>query len=85
MERIPWVILLGVVCGLVSLYMIRMMSWTEGKFRKLQTPSKKFFVGAIILSISIFLFPPLYGEGYDSINYLLKGDAAHLLQGEAKE
>ncbi|MDD2525633.1 MAG: chloride channel protein [Bacteroidales bacterium] len=81
MERIPWVILLGIVCGLVSLYMIRTMSWTEGKFRKLQTPTKKFMVGAIILSISIFLFPPLYGEGYDSISYLLKGDAMHLLQG----
>lgn len=78
-ERIPWVIILGIVCGLVSLYFTRAMNWTEGKFRKQKTPLRKFLLGAAILSISIFLFPPLYGEGYESITSLLKDDYNALL------
>ncbi|MDU1905971.1 MAG: chloride channel protein [Dysgonomonas sp.] len=72
MERIPSVILLGAFCGLVSLYFTRAMNATENMFRKL-TYWQKFGVGASLLSVLIFLFPPLYGEGYDTINQLLSG------------
>ncbi|MDH6354773.1 CIC family chloride channel protein [Dysgonomonas sp. PH5-45] len=72
LERIPYVILLGVFCGVVSLYFTRAMSWTEDIFRKLSY-WKKFGLGATLLSILIFLLPPLYGEGYDTINSLLSG------------
>ncbi|NDV57885.1 chloride channel protein [Bacteroides sp. 519] len=73
MERIPYVILLGIFCGLTSLYFTRAMIWLEGIFGKLNNPYKKFLLGAILLSILIFLFPPLYGEGYDTIELLLNG------------
>lgn len=72
LERIPYVILLGVFCGLVSLYFTRAMNWTEDIFRKLSY-WKKYALGASILSILIFLLPPLYGEGYDTINALISG------------
>ena len=72
-ERIPYVIILGIFCGFVSLYFTRVMNWLEGKFRKLGNPWKKFGLGSIILSLSIFLLPPLYGEGYESITRLLSG------------
>lgn len=70
--RIPYVILLGIFCGLVSLYFTRAMDWFENQFRKL-TYWKKYIIGASILSILIFLLPPLYGEGYDTINALING------------
>lgn len=73
MERIPYVILLGICCGLVSLYFTRAMNWTEGIFAKCIGPYRKFILGAIILSVLIFLFPSLYGEGYDTIELLLNG------------
>ena len=74
MERIPYVIFLGIFCGLVSLYFTRVMNWTEGQFRRYGTTFwRKFMMGGIILSLLIFLFPPLYGEGYDTITYLLNG------------
>ncbi|NDV46649.1 chloride channel protein [Paludibacter sp. 221] len=79
-ERIPFLILLGVVCGLVSLYFTRGMNWLEGIFRKLKNPVAKLAVGGAILSLLIFVFPPLYGEGYDSIEALLNGDATSLLE-----
>lgn len=73
-ERIPYVIFLGIFCGLVSLYFTRVMNWTEGQFRKIGTTFwRKFMQGGIMLSLLIFLFPPLYGEGYDTITHLLNG------------
>lgn len=73
LERIPYVILLGIFCGLVSLYFTRAMNAVEGVFGRLRTPYRKLVVGGSMLSILIFLFPPLYGEGYDTIELLLNG------------
>ncbi len=83
-ERIPYVILLGIFCGLVSLYFTRAMGWFENQFRKL-TYWQKFGIGATILSILIFLMPPLYGEGYDTIEMLINGqkDYSALLDNSA--
>ena len=73
-ERVPATILLGVFCGLISLYFIRMMTACEGMFKKLNNHRYvKLLVGGVILSALIFLFPSLYGEGYSSINVLLNG------------
>lgn len=73
LERLPFVILLGIACGLVSLYFTRAMDFTENIFRKYKNPYTKLLIGGSILSILIFVFPPLYGEGYDTINLLLDG------------
>jgi len=74
MERIPHVILLGILCGLVSLYFTRMMNRCENMFRRFaQRPYMKLLIGGVMLSILIFLFPPLYGEGYNTITLLLNG------------
>ena len=73
-ERVPASILLGVFCGLVSLYFIRMMTACENVFAKLKDkPYAKLILGGSVLSLLIFLFPSLYGEGYNSINILLNG------------
>ena len=74
MDRVPAYILLGVFGGLLSLYFIRMMNACEGLFRKLKDNHyAKLAVGGLMLSMLIFLFPALYGEGYNSINILLNG------------
>lgn len=52
--RIPYVIVLGVFCGFVSLYFTRVMNRMENIFRKIGTPWKKFAFGSVILSLSIF-------------------------------
>ncbi len=78
-DRIPHIILLGVVCGLVSLYFTRGMNFLEGRFRKINSPVRKLILGGVILSVLIFIFPPLYGEGYDTINALLNGESRTVL------
>ena len=72
-ERLPAYLALGVTCGLVALYFTRTMNMLEGVFRKLQNRYKKLALGAIMLSLLIYLFPSLYGEGYDLITLLLNG------------
>lgn len=82
--RIPYVLLLGVFCGLVSLYFSGTMHVVETWFKKkFANPYVKFGVGAVMLSVLIFLFPPLFGEGYDTIELLLgsQTDASELLDG----
>ena len=79
-NRVPSNILLGIACGLVSLYFIRMMTFCEGIFIKIHNRYVKLILGGLILSSLLFLFPALYGEGYSSINILLSGDANNLQQ-----
>ena len=75
LERIPANIMLGLFCGLISLYFIRTMDACENVFARLKNrPWVKLVMGGIMLSVLIMLFPSLYGEGYSSINILLNGD-----------
>ena len=80
--RIPYVFLLGIICGFAALYFTRVTIWVEGKFRKLKHFRHKFLIGALSLSVLIFLFPPLYGEGYDTIAELI-GKRYDNLMGES--
>ena len=73
-ERVPSNILLGIFCGLVSLYFIRMMTTIEKIFGKLKDHHyARLALGGVMLSTLIFIFPSLYGEGYRDINILLGG------------
>lgn len=81
LNRLPWVVVLSIACGLVSLYFIRGMSKVEGWYTKMTSPYTKLAVGAVVLSLLIFLFPPLYGEGYSSISQLIGGHSDALTDG----
>ncbi len=77
--KIPYVIIMGVFLGFVSLYFTRSMNMMENIFRKLHTPWKKIMVGGVILALLVFLFPPLYGEGYTAITHLLNDNASTIV------
>lgn len=79
LARVPYVILLGVVCGLISLYFTHVTTAIEKQFKKLSNPYYKLAIGGTILSVLIFLFPPLYGEGYETINHLINGDSQNII------
>ncbi len=70
-ERVPSTILLGLVCGFVALYFTRSMNAFEQVFAKCKNMMVRFALGASVLAALIFLFPPLYGEGYSTISTLL--------------
>lgn len=70
-DIIPGCIVLGIACGLVSLYFTRAMNWMEEIFGKIKKKRYKFLLGAIVLGVLIYFFPAMYGEGYDVINQLI--------------
>lgn len=73
-ERVPATILLGVFCGFVSLYFMRGMTWCESVYAKQKDhPYKKLLLGGVLLSVLIFFFPSLYGEGWNGLGILLSG------------
>lgn len=74
-RRVPTALLLGVTCGLVSLYFTRVMNSFEQVFGKLRHPAARLALGGMVLAVLIYFFPPLYGEGYGTISLLLSGDA----------
>ena len=76
-EALPPAIVLGVLCGLISLYFIRTMNLCERFFARLRNhPYVKWLIGGVVLSVLILLFPSLYGEGYDSLNILMSDDSS---------
>jgi len=73
-SNIPWYLLLGILSGFISLYFSKMTIFLEGRFEKIRSIYVRLAAGGIILGGLIFLFPPLYGEGYDTIMLLLQGE-----------
>ncbi len=80
-SRIPYVILLGIVSGFASLYFTRVMNMMENFFGRFRNRWLKTVAGCCILSLLVFMFPPLYGEGYGSIVGLLAGDTSSIVNG----
>lgn len=77
--RIPFVILLGIFLGFVSLYFTRVVNMMENFFGRFNSMWIKIAVGGSILAVLIFLFPPLYGEGYTAITELLSGNTESIV------
>ena len=80
LKNIPYYIILGIFTGLVSLYFTRGTMWIEGLISKLKNSYAKWVIGATLLGVIILLIPPLYGEGYDTLNALLNGNPNEITQ-----
>ncbi len=78
-NNIGYYILLGIFAGLISFYLIRAVMWQEAQYRKIDNPIFRLLTGGIILSLMVFLFPPLFGEGYTSITRIFSGQGVELL------
>ena len=76
---VPFYIVLGIVCGLISVYFVRITYKVEDLLEKMKNDLGRALVGGICLGFIIFIFPPIYGEGYDSIKLLLTGQGFQIL------
>ncbi len=81
LKNIPYFILLGVFTGFVSLYFTRGVIYIEGAFKRFKNNFAKWITGGTLLGIIILIFPPLYGEGYISLDALLNGNPEELTYG----
>ena len=73
LKNIPFYLLLGVCCGVLSLYFTRATLKLEDRFAKMRSPWAKWIICSLGVGVLVFLFPPLYGEGYGDITNLLNG------------
>ena len=78
MSSLPFYVLLGILCGMISAYMTRMTLRIEGKFEMFTKHFPKALVGGAMLGFLIFMMPSLYGEGYTTIQALFNGDHSSL-------
>jgi CIC family chloride channel protein len=69
-HNVPYYIVLGVLAGFVSIYYARVTEKIERLFSDIKSQVKKIFIGGLLLSLLLILFPPLFGEGYESIKLL---------------
>ena len=79
-NELPAYILLGVICALISVYFTKMYFQIEGLFSRVKKPLYQTILGGLVLGFLIFLITPLYGEGYTTINAILKGDLDSVFQ-----
>lgn len=70
-KAIPYFILLGILAGLNSVYLTRCVIFFKAQFSKIDTHYYKIVLGSSILSLALFLFPQLYGEGYPALKVIL--------------
>ena len=80
-SRIPWTVALGVVCGLMSFYFTKVMFMMESMFKKVRQQWMRIVAGGALIASLVFVFPPLYGEGYGAVNHLLDGDVGGVMNG----
>lgn len=78
LSQLPFYVVLGVFCALVSVYFLRTTDRVEQLFARLKSPWVKVLAGGLVLGVLIYLFPPLYGEGYGMLTQLLHGDSNSL-------
>jgi CIC family chloride channel protein len=77
--NLPYYVLLGVFSGLISLYFTRTGMFVESRIKRIKNSSIKLVFGGVTLGIMVFLFPSLWGEGYESINRIFVGEGPDLL------
>ena len=78
MHNIPFYLLLGLFSATCSVYFTRMTLWLEDKIKSIRKPFARWAVSASCLGLLIFLFPPLFGEGYEHLHELLNGGTIDL-------
>ncbi|MBP5548438.1 MAG: chloride channel protein [Bacteroidales bacterium] len=74
LSQIPYYIVLGVFCAVVSIYFLRVTDKVEDWFARRKSQLSRTAIGVLSLGLLIFLFPPLFGEGYSFLTELLRGD-----------
>lgn len=80
-EELHWYALLGIFTALTSVYFNKVYFYFDEFFTKIESRWRKLLIGGLALGLSIWLIPPLYGEGYQTINALLNGDVLSVVEG----
>lgn len=78
-SELPAFLILGVFTGLISIYFNQVLRLVEGRMDAIPSVWLRLLIGGVVLAFLIVLFPPLYGEGYNALHSLLKGNPGEIL------
>lgn len=81
LSNLPFYLALGIFTGLISVYFTKANLSLESRFKNIKNGTVRMIAGGLITSFLIFLFPPLYGEGYSTLNALLTGNGSSIFEG----
>jgi CIC family chloride channel protein len=76
---LPYYLILGVLAAFFSIYFNKVYFAVSNLFRRLKHPYLRVLLGGTVLGLLVYFIPPLYGEGYETINHLLAGNISALL------
>lgn len=79
-HNVPFYILLGILAGLVSVYYSTTFEWVDLRIKTIRNTWLRVLIGGLLLSVLLILFPPLFGEGYETIKSLSDLNPAILAQ-----
>lgn len=79
LHALPYLLLLGVLAALLSVYLTKTVLFIKEKFSALPKESMRVLIGALFISLAIFVFPALYGEGYFAVEALISGKGSSFL------
>ncbi|WP_369048454.1 chloride channel protein [Tenacibaculum sp. UWU-22] len=79
LKDVPFYILLGIFSALISVYFSKVYFFIGDAFRKTKSVYKRLLIGGVLLGIIVYIIPPLFGEGYETINNVLKGNVAEVV------
>lgn len=79
-EYIPLYLILGIVAGIVSVYFTRIFLYIESVFEGIKGRFRRVYIGGIILGVLLFVFPPLYGEGYEVVKAIFSKNMDSVLK-----
>lgn len=77
---VPFYMVLGLFGGITSIYFTEVYTRIQNFFDKLGSPIQKLMLGGVVIGILVFLVPPLYGEGFDTMNNLVQGNTDAVLE-----
>jgi len=78
-KNIPWYIVLGLSSGIVSAYFTKMTLFLEASYEKIKNDYIRLIAGVIVAGGLIYMFPPFFGEGYDTITALIEGNSSSIV------
>lgn len=78
-SHMPYYLILGILCGVTSLYFSKAVMRTERIMEGFESQLLRILYGGALLGFILFFFPPIYGEGYDTLNMLIRGESSQLL------
>lgn len=81
LREVLFYVLLGITSATTSIYFSKVYFGIADLFKKINNPYKKLAIGGVLIGITTFFIPPLFGEGYETINNILKDDINNIVSG----